>query len=197
MERIQFKSITRMKSLRSIPRILKINNVEGYVVSCLFNNGESRLIDFKKLFEEIFQIKGGDPAMPLLQDYEAFRQIEVIGNTIGWLNVGIYSKDAEGRAVFYHYDLDPIVLYNNSEPDPDRNPDIGKMIRQARMKEGLTQEELARRTGTSKHYISRLENNKADIEVLTLQKIVEAGLGHTLEIKIAYGAGKDGEEEKG
>lgn len=173
-----------MKALRSIPRILKINKVEDYVVSCLFNNGESRLIDFKKLFEEVFRIGETDPAMPLLRDYEAFRQLQVIGNTIGWLNVGIYAKDSEGREVFYPYDLDPIVLYNHSEPDPDRHPDIGKMIRQARKEEGLTQEELAHRTGTTKHYISRLENNKADIEVLTLKKIVEAGLGRKLEISV-------------
>ncbi|MBK6902797.1 MAG: helix-turn-helix transcriptional regulator [Saprospirales bacterium] len=54
---------------------------------------------------------------------------------------------------------------------------IGLMIKQARKEAGLTQEELARKSGTSKHYISRIENNKSDIELLTLIKIVEAGLG--------------------
>lgn len=48
----------------------------------------------------------------------------------------------------------------------------------------ITQEELAARSGTSKHYISRLENNKSDIELLTLKKIVEAGLGRQLQVQI-------------
>ena len=46
-----------MKGLRSIPRILKINNIKGYKVSCLFNNGESRIIDFKNLFKEQFKLR--------------------------------------------------------------------------------------------------------------------------------------------
>lgn len=58
------------------------------------------------------------------------------------------------------------------------------MIKQARKDAGLTQEELAQKSGTSKHYISRLENNKADIELLTLKKIIEAGLGKRLQIAI-------------
>lgn len=173
-----------MKNLRSIPRVLKINSVNRYLVSCLFNNGESRLIDFRKLFEDVFHVKGNDPAVKLLKDYDLFKEITVIGRTIGWPNVGIHSKDLEGNEVFYPYDLDPIVLYKNSAPDPDRKPQIGLLIRQARKEAGLTQEELARKSGTSKHYISRIENNKSDIELLTLIKIIEAGLGKRLKLQI-------------
>lgn len=174
-----------MKGLRSIPRILKIDHIDGYLVSCLFNSGESRLIDFRKLFEDVFQVKGNDPAVKLLNDYNLFKEITIIGSTIGWPNVGIYSKDLEGKEVFYPYDLDPIVLYENSIPDPERKLMIGLMIKQARKEAGLTQEELARKSGTSKHYISRIENNKSDIELLTLIKIVEAGLGKRLRMQIS------------
>ena len=45
----------------------------------------------------------------------------------------------------------------------------------------MTQEELAQKSGTSKHYISRIENDKSNIEVMTLKKIVE-GFGKRLEI---------------
>ncbi|MBK8656294.1 MAG: helix-turn-helix transcriptional regulator [Haliscomenobacter sp.] len=173
-----------MKGLRSVPRILRINKVDGYRVSCLFNNGESRVIDFQKLFEDVFQVQKGDPAFALLQDYEAFRQLHILGNTIGWENTGMYAEDEEGRRVFYPYDLDPLVLYENSLPDPDSTPGIGLMIKQARMDAGLTQEQLAKKSGTSKHYISRVENDKADIELLTLKKIIEAGLGRRLQIEI-------------
>ena len=69
-------------------------------------------------------------------------------------------------------------------PDTSRNLQLGKMIRSARKEAGLTQEELANRSGTSKHYISRLENDKSDIELLTLKKIIEAGLGRKLKLQI-------------
>lgn len=86
--------------------------------------------------------------------------------------------------MFYPYDLDPLVLYQHSIPDEERNIIVGLSIKQARIEAGLTQEELAEKSGTSKHYISRLENNKSDIELMTLKKIVEAGLGRHLKIQI-------------
>ena len=172
-----------MKGLRRIPRILKINKVRGYKVSCLFNNGESRIIDFEDFFQK--QELGKDHlARILLNDIREFRKIEVIENTIGWKNVGITLKDIEGNEQFYYFDLDPIVLYEFSKPDESRNLKIGQLIRSERKKAGLTQDELAKRSGTSKHYISRLENNKSDIELLTLKKIIEAGLGRDLKIEI-------------
>ena len=39
-----------MKGLRNIPRVLKINRVEGRSISLLFNNGESRVVDIRDLF---------------------------------------------------------------------------------------------------------------------------------------------------
>lgn len=43
---------------------------------------------------------------------------------------------------------------------------------------------MAIRSGTTKHYISRIENNHSDIELGTLQKIVEIGLGKQLEVQV-------------
>ena len=172
-----------MKGLRKVPRILKINRVRGYTISCLFSNGESRVIDFKKFFGRK-KLSKNHPARILLTDIKEFRRIEIIEHTIGWRNVGIKSKDIDGNEQFYYFDLDPIVLYENSEPDDSRSLKIGEMIRSERKKAGLTQNELAKRSGTSKHYISRLENDKSDIELLTLKKIIEAGLGKDLKIQI-------------
>ncbi len=55
---------------------------------------------------------------------------------------------------------------------------IGLLIQEARLTQGLTQEELATRIGTSKGYISKIENNLRDIRISTLQKIIEALGGH-------------------
>ena len=54
---------------------------------------------------------------------------------------------------------------------------VGEMIKDARKEAHLTQEELAKRTGTKKSYISRVENGKIDIQISTLFKIFEEGLG--------------------
>ena len=54
---------------------------------------------------------------------------------------------------------------------------IGVLIQEARKKQNLTQEELALRVGTTKNYISRIENNASDIRLTTLMKIIREGLG--------------------
>jgi ribosome-binding protein aMBF1 (putative translation factor) len=59
---------------------------------------------------------------------------------------------------------------------------IGSMIHEARLQRGLTQEELASKTGTTKSYISKIENNVKEVRFSTLQKIVELGLGGHLEL---------------
>lgn len=61
---------------------------------------------------------------------------------------------------------------------------IGAMIHAARLKKGLTQEELAEKVGTTKSYISRIENDVKEARFSTLQKIVELGLGGHLELFI-------------
>jgi HTH-type transcriptional regulator/antitoxin HipB len=57
---------------------------------------------------------------------------------------------------------------------------VGEMIKNARKEAHLTQEDLARKTGTKKSYISRVENGKIDIQVSTLFKIFEEGLGRKI-----------------
>jgi transcriptional regulator with XRE-family HTH domain len=52
------------------------------------------------------------------------------------------------------------------------------------MKSGLTQQELALKSGTTRNYISRIENDRSDIEIATLRRIVETGLGKHLDLKI-------------
>jgi HTH-type transcriptional regulator / antitoxin HipB len=61
---------------------------------------------------------------------------------------------------------------------------IGMVLKQAREKAGLTQEELARRLHTKKTAISRIENHAEDIKLSTLEKVAHA-LGRRLEVKIA------------
>jgi len=61
---------------------------------------------------------------------------------------------------------------------------IGYLLRSARQKSGITQDELARRLRTSKSAISRIENHAEDIRFSTLKKVAEA-LGKELKIAIS------------
>jgi ribosome-binding protein aMBF1 (putative translation factor) len=61
---------------------------------------------------------------------------------------------------------------------------IGVLIHEARLEKGLTQEQLAVKCGTTKSYISRIENNVKEVRFSTLQKIVELGLGGQLQLSI-------------
>ena len=61
---------------------------------------------------------------------------------------------------------------------------LGVILQQARLKKGLTQEELANRCGTNKGYISKIENDIKEVRISTLQKIVEMGLGGQLNLSI-------------
>lgn len=61
---------------------------------------------------------------------------------------------------------------------------IGALIHDARIEKGMTQEELAEKVGTTKSYISKIENNIKEARISTLQKIVELGFGGHLELSI-------------
>lgn len=61
---------------------------------------------------------------------------------------------------------------------------IGVLIYEARLEKGLTQEQLAAKVGTTKSYISKIENNIKEVRLSTLQKIVELGLDGHLELSI-------------
>jgi DNA-binding XRE family transcriptional regulator len=61
---------------------------------------------------------------------------------------------------------------------------IGVRIQEARKQLNLTQEELALKCGTTKNYISRIENNASDIRLSTLMRIIREGLGGHLKLSL-------------
>nr|WP_235299826.1 helix-turn-helix transcriptional regulator [Portibacter marinus] len=61
---------------------------------------------------------------------------------------------------------------------------IGFLLQEARLKKGLTQQQLADKVGTSKSYISKIENNVKEARLSTLKKIVELGFGGNVELSI-------------
>ncbi|MBW7869332.1 MAG: helix-turn-helix transcriptional regulator [Brumimicrobium sp.] len=61
---------------------------------------------------------------------------------------------------------------------------IGEIIREERKNANMTQEELAEKIGAKKSYISRIENGHTDIQLSTLYRLIELGLGLRLNLKI-------------
>ncbi len=62
---------------------------------------------------------------------------------------------------------------------------ISEMLKEARREANMTQQQLAEKVGTKKSYISRLENGKCDIQLSTLYRIFEDGLGKKISLLFA------------
>lgn len=59
---------------------------------------------------------------------------------------------------------------------------IGEVIKEERRLANLTQEQLAEKIGAKKSFISRIENGKTDIQLSTLYRLLEFGLGRKIEL---------------
>ena len=62
---------------------------------------------------------------------------------------------------------------------------ISEILKVARKEANMTQEQLAEKIGTKKAYISRLENGRCDIQLSTLYRIFEFGLGKKINLLIS------------
>lgn len=61
---------------------------------------------------------------------------------------------------------------------------IPKLIKEARERQSLTQEQLAQNVGKKRSYISRIESAEGNnIKIKTLIEIVEKGFGGSLKIE--------------
>jgi HTH-type transcriptional regulator/antitoxin HipB len=61
---------------------------------------------------------------------------------------------------------------------------LGVMLQEMRKKQKMTQEQLAKKCGTTKTYISRIENDASDIRLSTLMRIIQEGLGGHLKLTV-------------
>ncbi len=173
-----------MKRTNKLPRILKIESIKGFTITCIFNNAETRVINLEQLFKK-WKLKPTDPEYILLNQKE-FKKVSLRNQTLSWKNIKIVLTDIEGNTTFQPYELSPDILYKFSRPVEGNNSNFyfGSIIRNNRLEKGLSQRELAVLSGTSKSYISRIENDLIQPEFSTLYKIVEMGLGRKLMVEI-------------
>jgi DNA-binding XRE family transcriptional regulator len=172
-----------MRQSIKIPRILKINWISELSISVVFNNGESRIIDFRIVLKKI-GAKENSPAYNLF-DSKEFAKVKLLDNTLSWDNVEQYITMRNEKKMRVPFEIGADVLLKYSQPEgSELSLKLGQMVREARLRSGLTQQDLALKSGTSRTYISRIENDRSDLEIATLRKIIETGLGRKLEISI-------------
>ncbi|OYT14752.1 MAG: hypothetical protein B7C24_16670 [Bacteroidetes bacterium 4572_77] len=136
-----------------IPRILKINWIEELSISVVFNNGESRIIDFRKVLDKL-DLNNNSPAF-ILYKSEEFKKVELENNTLSWNNVEQYINLRNKEKIRLAFEIGADVLLKFSRPEKSvLNLKIGRLIKEARLKTGLTQQELAIMSGTTRNYIS-------------------------------------------
>lgn len=172
-----------MRRTIKIPRILKIIKIEGLSIYVVFNNGETRIIDFRQVLNKL-NIENDSPIAILYETVE-LAKVEIDNNTLSWNNVEQYvtMRNKEKMKVPFQIGADVLLKYSTPEKSV-LSLKIGRLIRESRLAKGITQQELAVMSGTTRNYISRIENDRSDIELGTLRKIIETGLGKHLDISI-------------
>ena len=171
-----------MRKNIKIPRILKIEKIDGLKIYVIFNNGEIRLLDFGNILKG-WNLQDSDIESKLY-DVSELKKVRLHNQTLSWANLSVKLTDDKGQEKEYPYEIGPDVLYRLSQDSDIQVEGYGDIIRRARIKAGLTQDELALRAGTTRFYISRFENNKSDIELSTFKRIIESGLGKRLTLQI-------------
>jgi DNA-binding XRE family transcriptional regulator len=173
------------KTHKRLPKILKINSIDRkYLkISVLFSNGEDRILDFNRIFKKDWKIVKGDFEYKLL-DPKQFSKVKIANHTLSWDNVEVQLKGFDGKKMTVPYEVGADTLYDLSEVDEKLKISVGTIFREARLSAKLSQEKVAELSGTSRTYITKLENDGGDVEIMTLKKLVEAGLNRHLSISI-------------
>jgi len=174
---MNFKIIRVMKT---IPKIIEIKKIEDNQIIFLVDDGTYRKINF----EEFFNKHSSKFAEKLLTDKVLFSEVKLMNDTLGWEKLGIESKDVEGKSVFYPYEIDPLVLIKESKEEITLPKEIGLVIRQKRLEYGISQKELAEKSGISPQQLSKIEK-RSNYNLKSIQKVIRQGFSGTMEILIS------------
>jgi DNA-binding XRE family transcriptional regulator len=166
-----------------IVKISKILSVEPFKITALWNGTEVREIDFVPLLER--WVNEQNALFLQLADEEKFRSVFVSETgTLAFSSVKI-THLLNGRSYTSSLDFDPNMLYNESHLIKSLKPlRLGQLLKNSRKRYGLTQQEIADKSGTTRAYIARIEKGETDIQVDTLKRIVELGMGRKLRVQI-------------
>lgn len=170
--------------MRTNNKILKISEVRYPDITFISRNGEHRKINLRDYFRKI-SLGKRDFGYELIRDPELFKTVELENNALAWKKLSKEIKLPGGTKLNTYFHLDPVMTIENSVAESfETNRQIGVKLRYLRKELQLSQEELAAKIGSTKHYISKVENARTDIELKTLQKIFEVGLNKKVFITV-------------
>jgi DNA-binding XRE family transcriptional regulator len=96
-------------------------------------------------------------------------------------------KTNNPKTINEHFDLKYGKVGSESRAEFQQKAEayfIAELVKEKRKEANLTQQELASRINVTRTYISKIERAVGDIRISTLRKIVEVGLGGTLQINV-------------
>jgi ribosome-binding protein aMBF1 (putative translation factor) len=97
------------------------------------------------------------------------------------------NKMKNSKTINEHFDQKYGKAGTKSRTNFEQNAElylIAELIRDKRKEANLTQQELADKLNVKRTYISKLERAVGDVRISTLRRIVEVGLGGTLDIRV-------------
>ena len=150
-------------------RIQEVKPLDDFYIEVLFIGGEIKRYDVKQLF-------------PVFPQFEVFKtdvmlfknvKVDTGGYGISWND----ELDLEADTIWE----DGVLIETVKENSINRI--IAYQMLMAREKAGITQKELAEKTGIYQADISKIERGLGNPSILTLKRLAD-GLGAELEIKI-------------
>src|SRR5258708_27030962 len=102
-----------MRTVVKIPRVLKINRVEKLTVSVVFNNGESRIIDFAPLLKDL---RVPESISRILSNPREFKKMKLANHTLSWDNTD-ETITFNGKSKKVPFEIGADILYKYSQPE--------------------------------------------------------------------------------
>ena len=156
------------------PEIIQIIALEPYRILSRWSNGEIRQNDYNA---NVSTWRNSDNFLyNQLAEWDNFRQVVVNDGILSWPSVPVVFDLGEGPRS-EPFEFDPITTYQSSTLLVNMllwGDSLGDTLAKARQQAKLSQNELARRIGTTKQYISKVERGLVQPQADTLQRIAVA-----------------------
>ena len=152
--------------------IIEIIAVEPFSIITKWSDGEIRKTNYVHKINEWHQ--SSNPLYQQIAQWENFKKVTVRNSVLSWPEIRVEFDFGNGIRS-EPFEFDPVVTRNESEIiATSLVPNIGSTLLIARKAAKLTQNDLARRIGSTKQYISKVERGIVSPQTDTLQRIAAA-----------------------
>ncbi len=158
----------------SVPEIVSVLSVLPYRIVTLWSNGEVRENDYATDIEQWG--KSDNPIYQQLARWDDFKSVRATEGRLEWPTVR-FQFTFDGVERDEAIDFDRLVTYQESRLLDVAMLDsqtLGETISQARHQARISQQDLARRIGSTKQYVSKVERNVVVPKTDTLQRMATA-----------------------